>query len=166
VFTAAEVAVMCADIEALRPLGVGFVVGASLPSGELDAQALRRLVDACDGAPVACHKAFDLVPDADLALELLVELGFTTVLTSGGAGAATEHLGRLAAIVERAGDRIEVLVGGGVRPANVARILAATGAGAVHLRAQAGGIPAGAFGEHCVTDVDLVTRLVAEVAGR
>lgn len=166
VFSPQEVAVMCADIDALRPLGVGFVVGASTASGELDAQALGLLVEACAGAPVTCHKAFDLVPDVDQALDLLVGLGFTTVLTSGGPGAAAEHLPRLCGIVERAADRIEVLVGGGVRPSNVRRILDATGAGAVHQRAQAPGIPAGQFGERRVTDADLVARLVAEVAGR
>jgi copper homeostasis protein len=166
VFSPAEVAVMCADIHLLQPLDVGFVVGASLASGELDAEALARLVEACAGAPVACHKAFDLVPDVAAALDLLVELGFTTVLTSGGPGAATDHLARLAEIVERADDRIEVLVGGGVRPSTVRRILDTTGAGAVHLRAQADGMPAGGFGERRVTDADLVTRVVAEVAGR
>lgn len=164
----AELDVMCADIEALRPTGVGFVVGAARPDGALDERALARLVAACDGAPVTCHKVFDGVPDPRRALDLLVDLGFATVLTSGGRGPAIDHLESLADLVAHAADRIEVLVGGGVRPANVRRVLEATGAPAVHLRAPAAGPAAGpttdsGFGVRRTTDAAVVAELVAQV---
>ena len=41
----------------------------------------------------------------------------------------------LADLVRRGGDAVRIAVGGGVRPANAARIVAETGAPEVHLRA-------------------------------
>jgi copper homeostasis protein len=163
----AELDVMCADIEALRPYGVGFVIGATCPDGALDERALTRLATACGDAPMTCHKAFDAVPDPRRALDLLIDLGFATVLTSGRPGPALEHLDALADLVARATDRIEVLVGGGVRPGNVCRVLEATGAPAVHLRAPSdeASVDAG-FGVRRTTDEAVVAALVAQVRAR
>jgi copper homeostasis protein len=165
-FRAEEVAVMCDDIETLRPSGVGFVVGATLPSGRLDGATLSRLMQCCRDSPVTCHKAFDGVPDFDEAIELLVDLGFASVLTSGGPGAAVDNLPMLTRIVQRAADRIEVVVGGGVRPANVLRIVESCGASAVHLRASPSTASAAAFGTKRTTDGEVVAQVVDTVRGR
>ncbi len=135
-----EVAVMEADIAAVRaavPTSVrlGFVIGTLSADGSIDADAVRRLVAACDDAPVSFHKAFDSVPDRVTALALLADLGITRVLTSGGGGPAVDHLPELAELVRRGGDDVRIAVGGGVRPDNVARVVAETGAREVHLRA-------------------------------
>jgi copper homeostasis protein len=135
-----EVDVMAADITALRaavPAGarVGFVVGTLRADGHVDADAVRRLVTACGDAPVTFHKAFDSVPDQPAALALLADLGVTRVLTSGGGGPALDHLPLLADLVRRAGEVVRIAVAGGVRPDNVARVVAATRAREVHLRA-------------------------------
>jgi copper homeostasis protein len=144
-----EVAVMEADIAAVRaavPTSVrlGFVIGTLSADGSIDADAVRRLVEACDDAPVSFHKAFDSVPDQVTALALLADLGITRVLTSGGGGPAVDHLPELAELVRRGGDDVRIAVGGGVRPDNVARVVAETGAREVHLRAVGRGPSAGA----------------------
>jgi copper homeostasis protein len=164
VYDDAELDVMCADIEALRPRGVGFVIGASRPDGELDERALIRLLAACGDAATTCHKAFDSVPDPRRALDLLLDLGVGTVLTSGRPGPALDHLDVLADLVTRAAGRIEVMVGGGVRPANVRRVLEATGAPAVHLRAPSDErvVDVG-FGVRRRTDPAVVAALVSQV---
>ncbi|PKH37731.1 copper homeostasis protein [Nocardioides alpinus] len=141
VHSSREVDVMVLDIEALRDTvpasaRLGFVVGTLRADGGVDADAVRRLVAACGGAPVTFHKAFDSVPDQGSALALLADLGITRVLTSGRGGPAVEHLPLLADLVRRGGDDVRIAVGGGVRPGNVARIVAATGAREVHLRAS------------------------------
>lgn len=135
-----ELDVMAADIEAVRgavpsTARVGFVIGTLAADGSIDADAVRRLVAACGGAPVSFHKAFDSVPDKPSALALLADLGITRVLTSGGDGPAVDHLPVLADLVRRGGDDVRIAVGGGVRTHNVAGIVAATGAREVHLRA-------------------------------
>lgn len=135
-----ELDVMAADIEAVRgavpsTARVGFVIGTLAADGSIDADAVRRLVAACGGAPVSFHKAFDSVPDKPSALAQLADLGITRVLTSGGDGPAVDHLPMLADLVRRGGDDVRIAVGGGVRTHNVAGIVAATGAREVHLRA-------------------------------
>ncbi len=141
VFDADELAAMVTDILAVRalpnPHGVplAFVVGALSPDGTVDATATRALVDACGDAPVTFHKAFDQTPDRSAALETLVSLGVARVLTSGGAATAVDGAAALASLVAQAGDRIVVLAGGGVRPANVASLVRETGVREVHLRA-------------------------------
>ncbi|MBC2931681.1 copper homeostasis protein CutC [Nocardioides sp. zg-1228] len=142
VHSAAEVDVMVADIEATRAaleesVRLGFVLGTLEPDGTVAAAAVRRLVAACGDAPVTFHKAFDSVPDRLSALALLADLGITRVLTAGGPGPALDHLTELAELVRRGGDEVRIAVGGGVRPDNVARVVAETGAREVHLRAAA-----------------------------
>ena len=143
-----ELDVMLADVAATRAAldddpRLGFTVGALTPDGGLDEAALAELVAACGPGPVVFHKAFDVAlaaahargeDGADL-LARLAELGVSAVLTSGGDGPATDHLDALADLVRAAGERIRVVVGGGVRPGNVARIVSATGCREVHLRA-------------------------------
>lgn len=165
-----EVEVMAADIEATRnALGstarLGFVIGTLEPDGTI-ADAVRRLVAACADAPVTFHKAFDSVPDQAAALELLADLGVTRVLTSGGPGPALDHLRELAALVRHGGDRVRIAVGGGVRPANVVRIVAETGAREVHLRAPGtvtlAGVSAGYdAGRRSVTSAEVLAEVMS-----
>jgi copper homeostasis protein len=56
--------------------------------------------------------------------------------TSGGEP-AVENVPELRTLVARADGRAEVMVGGGVRPGNAARVAAAIGAPAAHVRAAA-----------------------------
>ena len=130
--SAAEIAVMCADISRARQAGLaGVVVGASLPDGRLNPAALAQMTKVADGMALTLHRVFDLVPDRASALELAISLGFSRILTSGGARTALEGAPALAALVAQAGGRIGVLAGAGIRPATLGPILA-TGVREVH----------------------------------
>lgn len=145
VHTEAEIDVMCSDLEAIVDAAadastpVGVVLGALTAAGEIDVEAMHRLIVAADPLPITFHKAFDATPDLLAAYETLRGLGIARVLTSGGPGAAADNIEVLRELVRRSetpdGGPI-VLVGGSVRAANVHGILAATGAHEVHLRAQ------------------------------
>lgn len=171
VHTPHEVEVMAADIEAVRAAvpadaRIGFVLGTLERDGSVDADAVRRQVTACGDAPVTFHKAFDSVPDKPSALGLLADLGISRVLTSGGPGPAVDHLPMLADLVRRGGDDVRIAVGGGVRPGNVARIVAGTGAREVHLRAPgtvtSAGVSAGYDdGRRSVTSAAVVAEVMA-----
>lgn len=176
-----ELDVMLLDIAATRAAldddaRLGFTVGALTPQGDLDEAALTELVAASGPCPVVFHKAFDTAivaaqragTDGGLLLDRLVDLGVSAVLTAGGDGPATEHLESLAALVRAAGDRIRVVVGGGVRSGNVARIVSATGCREVHLRAPVRAASASTVrstqydaGTRAVTDSEVVSELVA-----
>jgi copper homeostasis protein len=139
VYSDEEVAVMLADIAAVRAfparVPVGFVFGALTPDGDVDRAATGALVAAAGGAPVTFHRAFDASRDLSRSLAALLDLGVDRVLTSGGAPTALDGAIEISALVRAAGSRLTILAGGGVRPHNVAALIGATGVREVHLRA-------------------------------
>ncbi len=110
-----DMAVMEADIQAARGAGLaGVVLGASLPDGRLNLDALSRLVTCADGLGLTLHRCFDLVPDPAEALEQAITLGFDRILTSGGALHAPDGIALLKALVDQAAGRIAIMAGSGV----------------------------------------------------
>lgn len=139
VYTDDEFEIMKRDIAVAKELGVdGVVIGILTPDGEVDADRLAELHAIAAPMRVGFHRAFDSVKDQDEALELLVSLQFDCILTSGGAKTASEGAPNLKRLVERAGDRIMIIAGGKVTPANVAGLVKKTGVQMVHGREYAG----------------------------
>lgn len=133
VYTATELAVMEADIDAARQAGAdGIVLGTLLPDGRVDYETTRRLIQCASPLPVTFHRAFDLTTDAHEALETLIDLGITTVLTSGQQPRAIEAVPLLEALAKQAAGRIAIMAGSGVNSRNAAE-LAQTGLSALHL---------------------------------
>jgi len=119
VYTPQEVEVMVADIATLKRLGVnGVVIGALTPGGEIDILAMQRMMQVAKGMEVTFHRAFDSVINPMDALEILVALGVHRVLTSGGAQDILQGKERLRELVNKAGERIIVLAGGGLTTEN------------------------------------------------
>lgn len=130
-------AAMRADIAAVRGAGLaGVVFGASRPDRTLDIDVLREMREAAAGLGTTLHRAFDLAPDLDEALETAIALGFDIVLTSGGLADATTGRDRLRDLVSRADGRITIMAGSGITPANVGRTLRDTGVTAIHASAK------------------------------
>ena len=131
-YTPDELTLMAAQIDAAARGGAdGVVFGVlSAADGRIDSDANRRLLAAARerGLKATFHRAFDATPDPDAALDTLLELGFDRGLTSGlpwgRQGTALDGAAQLARTILRAGDRIEVVVGGGISPANVGPLLA------------------------------------------
>lgn len=132
-FSAGEVDVMRGDIDAARAAGLaGVVLGASRADGTLDADALAQLVEHAQGLGLTLHRAFDVAPDLDAALETAVALGFERVLSSGGETTAPAGADRLRALVDRAEDRIGIMAGSGITPTTVRALVERTGVREVH----------------------------------
>lgn len=155
-----EVDRIASDIVALRALGtgagirLGFVVGVLTDEGTINVGAAARLRDVAEDAPLTFHRGFDQVRDQDRGLDVLMELGYDRVLTTGGDSAVAQP-DALARLVERGGADIIILVSGGLRAHNVAEVVAACGAREVHMRAP------GTSG----TDRSEVERIVAALRG-
>lgn len=135
VYEECDVDAMLAAIEALRARGAeAMVFGALTDEGRIDRRLCRRLLDRCGDGECVFHRAFDVVADPLEALQELIDLGFERVLTSGGGetAASPDGLRGLAALVERAAERIEILAGGGIRAENVAAVVRATGCRQIH----------------------------------
>ena len=137
VHSSAELARMHADVrDALRAGAAGVVLGALDATSRVDVAATASLVRAAGGAPVTFHRAIDDTPDALEALDVLIELGVARVLTSGGAPTALDGAEVLAALVQRAGDRVTIVAGGGVRGDNARLVVEQTGVRELHARCE------------------------------
>lgn len=120
VWTGPERRAMQAEIAAMRAAGLtGVVIGASLPDGRLDAEALAEMVAAAEGLDITLHRAIDLTPDPIQAMRLAADLGIRRVLSSGGAQTATAGIARLTAMA-RAAPEVTVMPGSGISAANAA----------------------------------------------
>lgn len=140
VYSDDEVAIMQKDIALARELGAdGVVIGCLTPEHEVDAARMAELIAVAAPMRVGFHRAFDRLRDQDDALELLVSLQLDHVLTCGAAGSAIDGAGKLAQLVERAGDRISIIAGGGVRAEHVKELVTRTGVHEVHARGTEAG---------------------------
>ncbi len=143
VYSDDEVAIMTKDIALAKELGAdGVVVGALTPEGEVDVAVMAELISIAHPMRVGFHRAFDKIKDQDEALELLVSLQVDHILTSGGAKTAAEGAGKLASLVERAHDRIMIVAGGSIMPANVRALIDRTQVKMVHGRTFRGMVAA------------------------
>jgi copper homeostasis protein len=82
---------------------------------------------------VTFHRAFDVTRDPFKALETLIDLGVDRVLTSGQERSVLEGLETITALVQRAGERIIIMPGGGITERNVERIIAQSGVKEIHV---------------------------------
>ena len=125
---------MTEDISFCKSAGAaGIVVGALTPGGRIDVAAMQRLVAAAQPLPVTFHRAFDVsTEDPFEAVDQIISLGCTRLLTSGQADNAWEGRDLIAQLVQRAGDRLIILAGRGVTPQNIESLAAATGAREFH----------------------------------
>lgn len=163
-YSAAEVQQMCSQIETALSLGAdGVVFGCLTPKGDVDLPAMQQLMECvnacalarslalsgCHGAfdkhffsgagrePEVCfHRAFDHCRWPFDALEDIIGLGCTRILTSGLAPSAAEGTDLLRELRERARGRIGILPGGGVTPANARRIVDLSGCTQIHASAS------------------------------
>jgi copper homeostasis protein len=133
-YSEAEFAVMCRDATVAIEMGAaGIVFGLLDADGRIDERRCRRLRDLAGGRETVFHRAFDVVREPYLALETLVDLGFTRILTSGQARTAIEGAERIRQLIERAAGRIEILPGGGLNEENVVEFVRRTGCDQVHM---------------------------------
>ncbi|MBN1807238.1 MAG: copper homeostasis protein CutC [Sedimentisphaerales bacterium] len=133
-YTQAEMAVMLNDAESAIEHGAdGLVFGILTPDGLVDVERCRQIMELAQDCETVFHRAFDVVPDPMKALDQLIGLGFTRILTSGQQRTVPEGIEMIKKLIDYAGDRIEILPGGGIRPHNVRTIIEQTGAKQVHL---------------------------------
>lgn len=135
-YSEADFAVMQRDAGLLLEHGAdGIVLGFLHSNGTVDATRCGKLVEFAIGKQTVFHRAFDVVPDPLSALDALIDLGFKRVLTGGQRKTALEGDALIRQLIGRAGGRIEVLAGGGVRAHNVRQLLEATHCTQVHMTA-------------------------------
>jgi copper homeostasis protein len=132
-YSRGELRAMERDIQLAKAAGAaGIVIGVLTGSGAVDVPVVRHLVAMARPMQVTFHRAFDVTRDLGAALEDVIAAGADIVLTSGGAERITEGIDVVMRLVERAGARIEIMGGSGVRVQNAAALCQATGVSAIH----------------------------------
>lgn len=178
-YSEAEMASMERDTEAAIGNGAdGVVFGILQSNGTIHVPRCRRIRHLIGKRQAVFHRAFDVTPEPFEALDQLVDLGITRVLTSGQKDSVPEGADLIKNLVERAGNRIEILPGGGVQAWNIKEVIARTGCQQVHLTAwktvqdhSTQAHPAITFGgalypaedRYQITDAELVRQLAAIV---
>ena len=120
VWTRDERIALITEIRAMRYAGLaGVVIGASLPNGELDRETLEQMVKAANGLDITLHRAIDLTPNVDAALQICRDLGIKRVLSSGGEKTAMAGVDRLAQMAKQ---NVTIMPGGGINAKNVAEL--------------------------------------------
>ena len=137
VYAADEIDAMIEDIDRARTLGIaGIVTGALRSDGSVDVESMRRLMSPAAGLPVTFHRAFDVAANRAEALEQVIDLGASRVLTSGGAATALDGAVAIAMLVDQAGERVSIVAGGKIREQNARDVIARTGVREVHARLE------------------------------
>ncbi len=137
IYTPDEIDVMKSDIdEAVKAGANGIVVGVLTPEGNVDVAACRKLLEGAAHLENTFHRAFDLVKDPFGALEEIISLGFSRILTSGQQNSALEGAELIAELKRRANGRIKILAGAGVSPENVTLLARLSQADEFHASAR------------------------------
>ena len=132
-YTHDEYQIMTNDIKTCKQLNCdGVVVGILYADGSIDVDRTARLVELAYPMEVTFHRAFDRCKDPFEAMEQLIAIGCTRILTSGQRQTAPEGIDLLAQLVKAADERIIIMPGSGVRKENIQQLLQQTGATEFH----------------------------------
>jgi copper homeostasis protein len=97
----------------------GFVFGILTENKEVNSIQNKELVELANPLPCTFHRAFDETNNQMEALDIVIECGFRTILTSGNAKNALEGIAVLKAVALKSKDKICIMPGGGVRATNI-----------------------------------------------
>ncbi len=136
-YTQEEIRQMAVEMKLLQQAGAdGFVIGCLTADGNLDAEAIKPLLEAAGSSGLTLHRCIDVSRDLRQTYLDAAALGFDTVLTSGSCGnclAGMETIRQLIALREEINGP-EVLIGSGVKAAVIDAFLSLVpGARAFHM---------------------------------
>ncbi|KAF7281277.1 copper homeostasis protein cutC homolog [Rhynchophorus ferrugineus] len=128
-----EIEIMKEDARILRKNGAdGFVFGALSENGDVDMKLCREIIKVCHPLPVTFHRAFDFVRRPTIEVEVIIDLGFQRILTSGKQQTAQMGVKLIRKLIEQVGNRIIVMPGGGINKDNVGFVIENTEAKEIH----------------------------------
>ena len=132
-FSQGEFELMCKQIEQAKHAGAtGIAVGVLHEDGRVDVERTRALVELARPLAVTFHRSFDETPDLFEALEDVIQTGADSLLTSGGAADVLSGADLIGALRQRAGDRIHVIAGGGLRLESLVEVVRRSGVYSLH----------------------------------
>ncbi len=131
-----EFDMMKTDVQHCKNLGCdGIVIGMLTADARIDKLRCSQLVNMAYPMEATFHRAFDRTIDFATALEDVIDIGCTRILSSGLYPHALAGKENIKALVSLAAGRIIVMPGSGVRSQNIVEL--ATGTGAVEFHSSA-----------------------------
>ena len=114
-YTPAEIEVIKEDIKICKSLGAkGVVLGILTADKKIDFKTLAEFMELAKPMEVTFHKAIDELEDPTLVIDELINLGVKRILSSGTKPTALEGRDILNKMIEKAGDRLTIVVAGKV----------------------------------------------------
>ena len=138
-YTDAEFATAVEDAKQLLANGAdGLVFGFLHEDGTVDVERTGILAKLAQdaGKETVFHRAIDVVPDWRKAMDQLIDLGITRILTSGQEPDVSLGTETVREMIAYAAGRIQILPGAGITSRNFERVIAETGCDQVHVIAQ------------------------------
>lgn len=129
-----EFEIMKEDIRMCKQLGVnGVVFGILLSNGSIDVARTKQLVELARPLSATFHRAFDVTPDPQKALEDIISCGVDRLLTAGQKNKAPDGVELIAELIKQAADRIVIMPGSGLNENNILEFKKKTGANEFHM---------------------------------
>lgn len=132
-----EFDIMKDDVAICKELGVdGIVTGILTKEGKVDTEKCREIVELAYPMYCTFHRAFDRVADPVESMEVLINIGFERMLTSGLQPKASDGAKIIASLIKQSEGRIIVMPGSGINSTNILEIAESTGAHEFHTSAR------------------------------
>lgn len=122
VYSPEEINAMLYDLKILKNHVNGFVFGALTSDCEIDTVACEKIVTAAHPLPVTFSRAFDLTTDPVKSMELIADLGFQRILTSGQKNTVLEGLELIKTLLQKA-RKLVIMPGAGITKDNIRKIM-------------------------------------------
>lgn len=123
VYDEIEERIMINDIKLAAERGAdGFVIGALNIDGSVNYEQCCRMIEEANGLPITFHRAFDHCQNPFIALDRLLSMGITRLLTAGQKNTAIEGVDLIAQLQKSAGDKLRIMAGGGINEENISAL--------------------------------------------
>jgi copper homeostasis protein len=124
VYSEAELKRMRNQIKHAKAAGAaGIAVGVLRADGKVDVERSSELAALARPMKVTFHRAFDETANLEEALEDVILTGADCLLTSGGAANVLEGAEQIGRLQVLAGERLEVMAGGGLKLSNLSEVV-------------------------------------------
>ncbi|XP_046816005.1 copper homeostasis protein cutC homolog [Vespa crabro] len=138
IYSREEMNVMLDDLKMFRDSKIvnGFVFGALTKDREIDILYCKEIINAAVNLPVTFHRAFDEIRDPLEGINILYDLHFARILSSGQKDTAEEGISVLQMMCKEAEEKIIIIPGSGITPNNIHYIKSKTNAMEFHSSAR------------------------------
>lgn len=127
-YDALEKEIILDDIRIALNQGIDTVVaGALTPTGDLDIEFQKEIINVSMGCTISYHRAIDIAREPITVIEQLIELQIDRILSSGAAPCANDGIKNLKLWNELYGNKIQFSAAGGIDHTNVSNLLSKTG---------------------------------------